>query len=117
MCNLGVFTALVYSSPSIFRAQGILRNLSNMYDGLFSTELCVTLVFRTLSNIYDTKFYSQPCVTLAYLEPWYIQNPTLISVLPNIYHEIFYAKLCVTLTFSESLVYSELWFILKSKHI
>ena len=55
MCNLGIFTTLVYSSPGRLRAQGILRNLSNMYDGLFSTEPCVTLVFSELEA------YSEPC--------------------------------------------------------
>ena len=44
----------VYSSPITLRAQGILRNLSNMYDGMFSTEPCVTL-FSELEAC------SQPC--------------------------------------------------------
>ena len=57
MCNLGIFTTLVYSSPGRLRAQGILRNLSNMYDGLFSTEPCVKLVFSELEA------YSEPCQT------------------------------------------------------
>ena len=48
MCNLDIFTTLVYPSPGRLRAQGILRNLSNMYDGLFSTEPCITLVFSEL---------------------------------------------------------------------
>ena len=55
ICNLGIFTALVYSSPGRLRAQGILRNLSNMYEGLFSSAPCVTLVFSEL------KVYSEPC--------------------------------------------------------
>ena len=55
MCNLGIFMTLVYSNPGMLRAQGILRNLSNMYDGLFSTELCITLVFSELEA------YSEPC--------------------------------------------------------
>ena len=55
MCNLGIFTTLVYSSPGRLRAQGILRNISNMYDGLFSTEPWVTLVFS------DLEAYSEPC--------------------------------------------------------
>ena len=54
MCNLGIFTALVYSSPSILIAQGILRNLLNMYDELFSTELCVTLVYKELEAYSET---------------------------------------------------------------
>ena len=35
----------------------------------------------------------------------------------SIYQEIFYSKPCVTLTYSEPLLYSEPWCILKSKHI
>ena len=48
MCNLGIFTTLAYSSPGVLRVEGIFRNLSNMYDGLFSTEPCVILVFSEL---------------------------------------------------------------------
>ena len=55
MCNLGVFATFVYSSPTTLRAQGILRNLSNMYDELFSTEPCVALVYSEL------EVYSKPC--------------------------------------------------------
>ena len=53
--------------------------------GCFLQSLCSTGIFRaqgifrTLSNIYDGKFYSQLCVTLVYLEPWHIQNPTHIQ--------------------------------------
>ena len=54
-----------------------------MYDGLFSTENLRNTgifrahgIFKTLSNINDGKFYSEPCVTIVYLEPWHIQNPT-----------------------------------------
>ena len=42
---------------------------------------------------------------------------SVFRILPNIYQEIFYSKPCVTLTYSEPLVYSELWYILKSKYI
>ena len=55
MCNFGIFAILAYSSPGRLRAQGILRNLSKMYDGLFSTEPCVTLVFSKLEA------YSESC--------------------------------------------------------
>ena len=55
MFNLDIFTTLVYLSPNILRAQGKLRNLSNIYDGLFSTEPCVTLVCSEL------KVYSGLC--------------------------------------------------------
>ena len=55
MNNLGIFATLVYLNPNILRAQGILRNLLKMYDGLFSTEACVTLVYSEL------KAYSEHC--------------------------------------------------------
>ena len=55
MFNLDIFTTLAYLSPNILRAQGKLRNLSNIYDGLFSTEPCVTLVCPEL------KVYSGLC--------------------------------------------------------
>ena len=48
MWNLGIFMTLVYSNPGILRAQGTLRNLLNMHDGLFSRELCIRLVFSEL---------------------------------------------------------------------
>ena len=76
--------------PGIFRTQGI---------------------FRTLSNIYDGKFYSQPCVTPAYLEPWHIQNTA-----KHLSRNILFKTLCNPEIF-RNLVYSELWYILKSKYI
>ena len=85
-----------------------------MYDiGTFKTRG----MFTTLSNIFDGKFYSQSCVTLVYLESWHIQNPTIFRVLPSIYQEIFYSKPCVVLIYSQALVYPELLYFLKSKHI
>ena len=42
---------------------------------------------------------------------------SIFRTLPNIYNEIFYLKPYVALTYSEPLVYSELWYILKPKHI
>ena len=75
MINLDIFTTLVYLSSNTLRAQEKLRNLPNMYEVLFSTELSLSNsgifrtegIFKTKSNIYDGKFYSQPCETLAYL--------------------------------------------------
>ena len=112
MCNLGIFTTLAYSSPMnnekpvkhVWRAV-FYRTLSN--TGIFRTRG----IFKTLSNIYDGKFYSQPCVTPAYSEPWHIQN-TAKDLSRNI--------LCKTLCNPDifrNLVYSELWYILKSKRI
>ena len=57
MYNLGIFMTLEDSSPGRLRAQGTLRNLSNMHDGLFSTEPIITLIFLELE---------------AYSEPWQI---------------------------------------------
>ena len=48
MCNIGIFTALVSSSASILRTRGILRTLSNMYSGPFSTEPFVSLACSEL---------------------------------------------------------------------
>ena len=50
LCNLVTFTHLVYSSPSIRIIQGILKILSKMYDGLFSTALCVELAYSELET-------------------------------------------------------------------
>ena len=108
MCNLSIFTTLVYLNHNILKAQGILRNLSNMSStGIFRTQG----IFRTLSNIYDGKIYSQRCVTLAYLEPWHIQNTA-----KHLSRNILFKTLCNPDIF-RTLVYAELWYILKSKHI
>ena len=63
LCNLVIFTTFVYSCPSILITRGIFKALSNMHDGLFCTEPCMTLaysepcqisitdnLFRTMSN-------------------------------------------------------------------
>ena len=57
MCNLGIFATLVYSNPGRLRAQGILKNLSNMYGGLFSTDPCVTLLFSDLEAFQNPAKY------------------------------------------------------------
>ena len=99
------------------RTRGILRTLSNIYMADFYRNLCNTGIFRTqsifgtLSNIYDGKFYSQPCVTPACLESLHIQNTA-----KHLSGNILFKTLCNPDIF-RSLVYSELWYILKSKHI
>ena len=55
LCNLGIFTTLIYLSFNILRAQGIQRHLSDLHDRLFSTEPCVTVVYSEL------KVYSERC--------------------------------------------------------
>ena len=118
-----MFATLLYSSPSKLTARGILRNLSNMYDGLVFIEPCVTLVYSELEA------YSQPC-QISTIEILFatLCNPSIFRIvvysvqaifriMPNIYQEIFYSKPCVTLTYSEPLVYSKLRYIVKSKHI
>ena len=73
-------------------------------------------IFRTLSNVYDGKFYSQHCVTPAYLEPWHIQNARHIQdTAKHLSRNILFKTLCNPDIF-RILVYSELWYILKSKH-
>ena len=82
--SLAIFSTLLYSSPSMLRAQGILRSLTKMYDGLFSTEPCVTLVYSELEA------YSEPCQ---------------ISMLESFIHNL-YSQPCVTIIF-RTVAYSE----------
>ena len=87
------------------------RTLCN--TGIFRTRR----IFRTLSNIYDGKFYSQPCVTPAYLEPWHVRNPRHIqNTAKHLSRNILFKTLCNSDIF-RNLVYSELWYIMKSRHI
>ena len=74
-------------------------------------------IFRNLSNIYDGKFYVQPCVTLAYLEPWHFQNPRHIqNTAKHLSRNILFETLCNSDIF-RTLVNSEAWHLLKSRHI
>ena len=120
MCNLGIFTTLVYSSPNILKTQGMLKTLSNVWWGVFYRTLCNTGIFRTrgtfraLSNIYYGEFYSKPSITLSYLNTWHIQNPSYIL---NTAKYLSWNILFKTLCNSETLVFSQLWYILKLKHI
>ena len=124
MCNLGIFTTLVYSSPGRLRAQrNTQKPTKHVWRALFYRTLCNTVIFRTrgifrtLSIIYDGKLYSQPCVTLAYLEPWHVPNPRRIhNTAKHLSRNILFKTLCNPDIF-RNLVYSELWYILKSKHI
>ena len=105
-----------------------------MYDGLLSTEPCVTLVYSEL------KAYSGPSKISMMenfihnlVQPQHIQNrglfriPGIFRILPNIYHKIFYWKPCEpghiqnasifrTLVYSEIKAYSELCRISKMEH-
>ena len=86
-----------------------------MYDGLFSTEPCVTLLFSELEA------YSEPSQLFMMenfiLEPWHIQNPRHIhNTAKYLSQNILFKTLCNPDIF-RNLVYSELWYILKSKHI
>ena len=99
------------------------KPVKHVWRAVFYRTLCNTGIFRTvgifrtLSNIYDGKFYSQPCVTPAYLEPWYIQNPRHIqNTAKHLSRNILFKTLCNPDIF-KTLVYSELWYILKSNHI
>ena len=106
----------LYSSPIRMRAKGV-------WQAVFYNTLCNTGIFRTqgifriLSNVCDGKFYSQPCVTPAYLEPWKIQNPRHSqNTAKHISRNILFKTFCNPDIF-RNLVYSGLWYILKSKHI
>ena len=86
MCKFGVFAILVHLSPNILRAQGIVRNLSNMYNGLFSIEPCVTLVYSEL------KAYSEPCP---------------VSMIESFIHNLCNPSIFRTVAYSEPKAYSE----------
>ena len=66
-------------SLGILRA---LRHIQNNVDlwNIIYTEFSVTChlktrgIFKVLSNIYNGTFCSEPCVTLAYLKLWHVQN-------------------------------------------
>ena len=124
MRNLDIFTTLVYSSPDRLRAQTNTQEpVKHVWWAVFYRTLCNTGIFRirgifrTFSNIYDGKFYLQPCMTSAYLEPWHIQNPRYIqNTAKHLSQDILFKILCNPDIF-RTLVYSELWYILKSKHI
>ena len=67
--------------------------------------------------MYEGKFYSQPYVTLAYLEPWHNQNPRHIqNTAKHLTRNILFKTLCNPDIFN-TLVHSEIWYILKSKPI
>ena len=125
MCNLGIFTTLLYSTPGRLRAQGILKNLSSMYDDCFLqnpvkywyfqnskdiqnpvkyfwwkilfTTLCDLNIFRTVAYSESKAYsYSEYCQTS--ITKYFIQN----LVNPDIF---------------TTLIYSEVLYILKSKDI
>ena len=67
--------------------------------------------------MYYGEFYLEPYVTLAYLKPWHIQNPSYIhNTVKHLSPNILFKTLCNPDIF-RTLVYSQLWYILKSKHI
>ena len=99
------------------------KSVKHVWWAVFYRTLCNTGIFRTpgifktFSNIYDGIFYSQPCVTPAYLEPSHIQNSRHIhNTAKYLSRNILFKTLCSPDIF-RTLVYSELWYILKSKHI
>ena len=103
--------------------RNIQKPVKHVWRAVFYRTLCNTGIFRTrgtfktLSNISDGKFYSQPCVTPAYLEPWHIQNSRHIqNTVKHISRNILFKTLFNPDIF-RNLVYSKLWYILKSKYI
>ena len=117
ICNFGIFTTLVYLSSNILLAQEMLRNLSNMYDGLLSTEPCVSAVYSEL------KAYSKPSqiwkilYTTLYIQNIHIQDLRHIqNTAKHLSQNLLFKTSCNPDTF-RILVYLELWYALKSKHI
>ena len=118
MCNPDIFKTWQIESP-----RNTQKPVKHVWLAVFYKTLCNTGIFRTrgifrtMSNIYDGKFYWQTCVTPAYLEPWHIQDPRHIqNTAKDLSRNIPFKTLCNPDIF-KNLVYSELWYILKSKHI
>ena len=123
MCNFGIFTTPVYSSPSVFESPSdTWKTVKHVWQVVFyrtlrNTGIFITRdTFRTLSNIYDGKFYPQPYVTVAYLETWHIQNTA-----KHLSQNILFKTLCNpdifrTLVYSEIKAYSDLCPVSKMEH-
>ena len=116
LCNLALFTTLVYSSLSILKTRGILW-------AVFYRTLCNTVIFETrgifriLSNIYYQELYSEPRVTLVHLKPYHIENPRHIQITVKHISWNILLKALRNRDIFRALVYSQLWNILKSKNI
>ena len=109
----------------MLRAHGILRRLTKMHDGLFSTEPCATLVYSELEAYSEPcqismlesfihNLYSQPCVTIifrtvAYAEseacPEYCQTSIKIYFIQNLMYS---PDIFRTLSIFRNLVHSEI---------
>ena len=70
-----IYDLCIFKPKHIESPRNTQKSVKHVWRTVFCRTLCNTCIFRTrgifrtLSNIYDGKFYSQPCVTLAYLEP------------------------------------------------
>ena len=59
----------MFCYPAIYKLEAFIRTLSNIYNGVFSSEPCVTLACL------EPEKYLEPCqsielyITLEYLEP------------------------------------------------
>ena len=106
LCNLDIFTTLVYSSPSILRTRGI-------WWVVFYRTLCDTGI-RTFPNIYYGQCYSESRVTLAYLKPWHIQNQKHIhNTVKHLSWNMLFKFLCNPNIF-RTLSHSTFWYVQNS---
>ena len=85
MQNLGILRTW-----DIFRIEWISR-IQFTQNFLWPCHLRTRGIFRALSNIYNGAFCSEPCVTLAYLEPLHVQN------LRNIWNPVKHLWCCISL--------------------
>ena len=121
------YVTLAYSRPLYIQVlaywdpKEYSETCQHVWRAVFYRTLCNTGIFRTrgilkaLSNIYDGKFYSQHCANLACLKPWQIQNPRHIqNTVKQLSRSSLFKTLCNPDMFI-TLVYSQLWYILKSK--
>ena len=102
--NLGIFTTLVYSSPSIVRIRGILKTLSTYRMFHFLQKPCVTLTYSELIAYTE---HCQISITENFIQN-HVYNPSIFRTLAyleskgsNICYQIFYSRPCVSLAYSE----------------
>ena len=95
-----------------------------MHDGSFFTEHCVTLACSELETYIQNpdkylwcRISFRTMCSSRYLKPWHIQNPRHIH---NTVKHLSWNILFKTLYYPDifiTLVYQQLWYTLKSKHI
>ena len=122
MCIPGIFTTIVYVRPHILRAHS--ETCQTCITGCFLQNPVKHRYIQNSRHIHNLVKYlwwrilfTNLCVTLAYLEQWHIQTPKHNqNTGKHVSLNILLKTLCNPEMF-RTLVYSELWYILKSANL